>query len=89
VALYRHSVTGRLLDSTSKLGYPWVNTESYEEASEPEEFVVRTADAILADVGSDPVLAAEALAAEEARDVPRKVLSARLRKIIADAEGSS
>ena len=84
MAEYRNSFNGRIVESATALGspyYPIPNT------GKTYEFAVKTADAILLEVGDDPVLAQEALDAENAREFPpRKVLSAKLQKIIDDAE---
>lgn len=85
---YRSSVNESVRVSADSLGYPWIEID--EETSEPvleqDEFVVRTADAILAEVGNDPELAAAALAEEQEREQPRTVLSAKLQRIIDNAE---
>lgn len=78
---YRSSVTGHLRSSVVPLGYPWIRLDD-DSVPEVES---RTADAILADVGTDPTLAKAALDTELLRETPRKVLTARLRAIIASA----
>lgn len=78
---YRHTKTGRIVNSISGMGYPWV-----EVGAPSTEFAARTAEAILAEVGDDPLLAEAALEAEKERETPRKVLTANLQKIIRDAE---
>lgn len=83
---YRNSVNGTVRTSGSLMGYPWIAVPN----PNPEtEIAVRTADAIMADVGTDAALAADALAAELAREKPRVTLTAKLQKVIADAEAAS
>ncbi len=89
MATYRHTKTGRLLSSVQLLGYPWVNQDDIDSGDhEVTTVVYRTADAIMLDVGTDPVLAAEELAAENERSKPRTTLVTRLQKVIDDAEVS-
>ena len=86
MANYRSSVNGRIVSSEVSLGYPWIQLTDEGVPVDPQkEIMVRTADAILADVGTDPTLARAALDAELLRETPRKVLTARLRAIIASA----
>jgi hypothetical protein len=75
---YYNTFNGRSRESSTALGYPWVVQEEIVEY----ELADRTADAILADVGDDPVAAQEALDHEQRRETPRKVLSANLQRII-------
>lgn len=89
MASYRSSVTGRVVESLTTLGYPWIAlTDDGEPVNPQKEIMAKTADFILSEVGDDPVLAREALDAELLRETPRKVLSNRLRAIIAAGEES-
>lgn len=76
MATYRSSVSGALRESESPMGYPWLEV-SYKGT----ELAAPTADAILAQVGTDTELAQAALELEEAREKPRTTLVAKLRKI--------
>jgi len=82
-------VTGAERVSVDPLGYPWIELDD-ETPPEPVnvqyEYSVQTADAILFEVGNDADLAAVALAEEQARETPRTVLSAKLQRIIDNAE---
>ena len=76
-------------DSDTELGYPYVPAESIEPGAEgTEEMAAKTADAILADVGTDGQAAQAALDAELARDKPRTSLTAKLEKIVEAAATS-
>jgi hypothetical protein len=93
MAIWKHTVSGRLLDSTSSLGYPWIEVDPSEPieiekpVNENFELAVKTAAKILEEVGDDPVLAQAALDAELNREFPpRKVLTADLRRIIRNGE---
>lgn len=85
---YRNSFNGAERTTADTLGYPWIELES--EGGEPvepqEEFTVMTADAILAEVGTDAELAQLALDDEEARETPRTSLVAKLERIVRNAE---
>lgn len=84
MANYRSSVNGRVVSSDVVLGYPWVAlTDEGTPVNPQKEIMARTADAILADVGDDAAAARVALDAELLRETPRKVLTARLKSIIA------
>lgn len=90
MASYRSSVSGRVVSSAVALGYPWIALDDEGVPVNPQkEIMARTADAVLADVGSDPVAARAALDAEQLRETPRKVLTARLKAIIAAGESES
>lgn len=86
MATYKHTQKGWIRESGSLMGYPWVEVDS--ETLEPAgyELAAATADAILAEVGDDPVLAQVALDAEQERDKPRTVLTAKLQRIVDNAE---
>lgn len=79
---YRNTYNGAVRTAHRPMGYPWVEVTETPVV----EFGSRTAEAILADVGDDPVLAQAALDAESQREKPRSVLSGQLEKIIKDAE---
>jgi len=81
---YRNSYNGAERTTADTLGYPWIEIESPEgePVEEQEELAVKTADAILADVGTDPDLAAAALEEEQARETPRTSLVAKLERIV-------
>lgn len=65
-------------------GYPWVAEDAMEPTAEGNtEMAAKTADAILAEVGTDATAAQAALDAENARDTPRTSLVAKLEKIAA------
>jgi hypothetical protein len=84
MANYRSSVNNRVVASATSLGYPWILLDDEgDTAAETKEIMAKTADFILLEVGDDPDLAQAALDAEQARETPRKVLSTRLRQIIA------
>ena len=84
MANYRSSVNGRVVSSAATLSYPWILLDDEGTPVDPQkEIMAKTADWILMEVGDDPVLAREALDAELLRETPRKVLSTRLRAIIA------
>ena len=84
MANYRSSVNGRVVSSAATLSYPWILLDDEGDPVDPQkEIMAKTADWILLEVGDDPVLAREALDAELLRETPRKVLSTRLRAIIA------
>lgn len=84
--LYINTFNGRTRETDATLGYPWL-LKADTERPPSFELAVKTADAILAEVGDDPALARAALDAENSREFPpRKVLSAKLQKIIEDAE---
>lgn len=85
---YRNSYRGQEVESATPLGYPWIEVDSAtgELAGEHDELAVKTADAILADVGEDADLAQAALDAEQARETPRVVLSTKLQRIVDNAE---
>jgi hypothetical protein len=90
MANYRNTYNGTIRSSGSALGYPWIALDDQDNPVDAQtEFAERTADAILADVGTDPVLAAAALSAESEREKPRIVLTRRLEAIIAHAEEES
>lgn len=86
MATYKHTQKGWIRESGSLMGYPWVEVDS--ETLEPEgfELAAATADAILEQVGNDPVLAQLALTTEQERDKPRTVLTAKLQRIVDNAE---
>ena len=88
MATYQSSVNGAVRVSADPLGYPWIEVEGEPPApvEEQDEFVKPTADFILREVGNDPDLAAAALAEEEASETPRIVLSAKLQRIIDNAQ---
>ena len=88
MATYRNSYNDGVRVSPDFLGYPWIeiDEDTEEPVEEQTEFTVMTADAILAEVGDDPELAAAALAEEQEREQPRTVLSAKLQRIIDNAE---
>ena len=83
---YRNTYNGAERTTAQTMGYPWLEIDGAggDPVEEQTEFAERTADAILLDVGNDPVKAQEALDAEEAREQPRKVLSAKLQRIVED-----
>lgn len=86
MATYKNTFNGRTKESAATLGYPWM---LIEDTDRPPSFElgVKTAAAILAEVGDDPVLAQEALDRENSREFPpRKVLSRDLQRIIDNAE---
>lgn len=86
---FRSTVTGAERVIAGSLGYPWIELDDEtppEPVNEQIEFTVKTADAILADVGNDPELAAAALAEEQTRETPRLVLSSKLQRIVDNAE---
>jgi hypothetical protein len=86
---YYHTRTRAVKTTDANLGYPWVSTEP--EVTETFTVIARpVADAVLAEVGTDPVLAQQALDREQGYDSPRKVLSMKLQAIIdkASAEES-
>lgn len=58
------------------MGYPWV-----AEDATLTEFAAKTADAILSEVGTDPVKAQAALEIESKRETPRVGLTRKLEKI--------
>jgi hypothetical protein len=90
MANYRNTYNGQIKSSATPLGYPYIALDDQDNpASEQIEFAERTADAILLDVGTDPVLAAAALTAESEREKPRIVLTRRLQAIIDHAEDES
>lgn len=65
-------------------GYPWVTEASAQGSAEgTTEVAAKTADAILAEVGDDPLAAQAALDAENARETPRTSLIAKLERIAA------
>ena len=88
MATYKHTQKGWIRESSTLMGYPWIAVD--EDTLEPEgetfELAAATADAILEEVGNDPVLAQIALDAEEQRDKPRSVLTAKLQRIVDNAE---
>ena len=86
MATYKHTVKGWTRESGTPMGYPWVEVDSDTLEPEGYELAAATADAILAEVGDDPILAQIALDAEEQRDKPRAVLSAKLQRIVDNAE---
>lgn len=87
MATYRNTFNGAERVSADALGYPWIEVEeSGELVGVHFELTVATADAILAEVGNDAELAAEALGDEQARETPRTVLSAKLQRIVDNAE---
>lgn len=77
MATYRDSVSGALRESEGPMGYPWLLVDA-----EKAEIAAPTADAILAEVGTDVAAAQMALDYEQARDKPRTTLIAKLEKII-------
>lgn len=87
MATYKHTLKGWTRESATVMGYPWIEVDS--ETLEPEgatyELAAATADAILAEVGDDPVLAQVALDAEQEREKPRSVLTAKLQRIVDNA----
>jgi len=90
MANYRNTYNGQIKSSGTVLGYPYIALDDQDNPADAQtEFAERTADAILLDVGTDPVLAAAALAAEGERDKPRIVLTRRLQAIIDHAEDES
>ena len=69
VPRYWNTFSQAFRDSESELGYPYVLADKAEQNAEgTTEIAVATADAILAEVGTDPELAAAALEAEQARE---------------------
>jgi hypothetical protein len=77
-----NTFSGQVRDNNPARGYPWVDTDAPRA-----ETAVRTIDAIMADVGTDPELAQAAYDEEKARPVPPRVtLLARLQAIIDEAE---
>ena len=90
MANYRNTYNGTIRSSGSVLGYPWIALDDQDNPTDEQtEFAERTADAILADVGTDAVLAAAALTAEQEREKPRIVLTRRLQAIVNAAEDES
>jgi hypothetical protein len=90
MANYRNTYNGQIRSSESALGYPYIALDDQDNPADAQiEFAERTADAILQDVGTDPVLAAAALTAESEREKPRIVLTRRLQAIIDHAEDES
>lgn len=82
-------MTGAERISATPLGYPWIELDDEtppEPVNEQFEFTVMTADAILAEVGNDPELAQLAYDEEQAREAPRTVLSAKLKRIVDNAQ---
>lgn len=88
MARYRNTYNGAEREFAEVIGYPWleIDGEEGEPVAEQTEFTVRTADAILLDVGTDADKAQAALDAEEARDTPRTSLVAKLERIVRNAE---
>ena len=88
MATYLHTTKGWTRESSTLMGYPWVEVDS--ETLQPEgvtyELGAATADAILEEVGDDAVLAQIALLKEQERDKPRSVLTAKLQRIVDNAE---
>ena len=82
---YRNTYNGVERTSADLLGYPWIEIADGDPVAEQDELAVKTADAILADVGNDAELAQAALDQEEARETPRKVLTAKLQRIVDNA----
>lgn len=80
---YWNSFANAYRESATVLGYPYIPAKEGKEGAEgTTELAARTADAILADVGTDGVAAQAALDAELARDKPRTSLTAKLQKIV-------
>ena len=88
MATYKHTSKGWIRESGTAMGYPWVEVDSETLIPEGEtyELAAATADAILAEVGNDANLAQIALDAEQQRDKPRSVLTAKLQRIVDNAE---
>ena len=88
---YWNSFSQGWRDSDTELGYPYVAEDAMASGEGQTELAAKTADAIMADVGTDAALAQEALDAEQAREKPRVSLVAKLQKVIeaADAAGTS
>lgn len=85
---YRNSFNGAERTTAGTLGYPWIELDGAggDPVAEQTEFAERTADAILADVGTDADKAQAALDAEQARETPRTSLVAKLERIVRNAE---
>lgn len=79
MAIYRDSVSGATRDSSTPMGYPWVLADA-----DTDELAAATADAIMAEVGTDVAKAQAALDAENAREKPRTSLVAKLERVIAN-----
>lgn len=89
MASYRSSVSGKVITTSVPQGYPWVLLDDEGTPVDPQkEIMAKTADFILLEVGDDVDLARAALDAEQLRETPRKVLTARLKAIIAAGESS-
>jgi hypothetical protein len=86
MATYKHTQKGWIRESGSLMGYPGVEVDSETLQPEGYELGAATADAILDQVGNDPVLAQIALLNEQERDKPRTVLTAKLQRIVDNAE---
>lgn len=87
MATYRNTRNNSQRTSSAVLGYPWVavDADTGITVNQSYELAASTADAILADVGDDADLAQTALAMELERDAPRKVLTAKLQRIVDNA----
>ena len=85
MATYKHTVKGWIRESGTAMGYPWIEVDSDTLEPEGYELAAATADAILEQVGDDPVLAQLALTNEQERDKPRSVLTAKLQRIVDNA----
>jgi hypothetical protein len=86
LATYIHTTKGWTRESSTLMGYPWVEVDSETLQPEGYELGAATADAILDQVGDDAVLAQIALLKEQERDKPRTVLTAKLQRIVDNAE---
>jgi hypothetical protein len=86
LATYIHTTKGWTRESSTLMGYPWVEVDSETLQPAGYELGAATADAILEQVGDDAVLAQIALLKEQERDKPRTVLTAKLQRIVDNAE---
>ena len=88
MATFKHTIKGWTRESATHMGYPWIEVDSETLIPEGDtyELAAATADAILEEVGNDPVLAQIALDAEQLREKPRSVLTAKLQRIVDNAE---
>lgn len=87
MSIYRNTFNGAERTTSETLGYPWIEVASSggDPVDDQTEFAVKTADAILAEVGNDADLAQAALDEEQARETPRTVLSSKLQRIVDNA----
>lgn len=87
MATYRNTKNGTIRTSLTLMGYPWIEVSADGDPVNPSyELAAETADAILNAVGNDAELAQLALTKEAERDKPRTVLTAKLQRIVDNAE---